>query len=396
MSFPKYLVAILLAAPIFPGETPVENGGFVVHEWGTFTSVAGEGGSAINWQPLSCKDDLPGFVNDLGFRGFKFEWSTTVRMETPVLYFYAAKELEARVKVTFPQGLITESFPAGDYAVHQKDDDGAVQRLPSNLNGIDTSLRSLSGSIEWSHLKVQPDTSPVFPTDGRTTRYYAARETDSAPLSAGVDREKFLFYRGIGRFPVPLTAEVRADGSVAVTNRSGETVPMALLFESSGGKIGYRIGGVVDQNVELAAPQTNGSMADLRGQLESALIARGLFPKEAHAMVETWKDSWFEEGARLIYIVPGGALDKNLPLQVDPAPAAVTRVFVGRIELITPEVKRVIEEAVVNNDWHTMDQYSRFLRPMLERIYPGQRAKVGGIMQFVREAQRSAGAGYCR
>ena len=36
--------------------------GLTVHEWGTFTSVAGEDGSAIDWDTLGCKDDLPGFA----------------------------------------------------------------------------------------------------------------------------------------------------------------------------------------------------------------------------------------------------------------------------------------------------------------------------------------------
>ena len=35
-------------------------------------------------------------------------------------------------------------------------------------------------------------------------------------------------------------------------------------------------------------------------------------------MVETWRDSWFEEGSRLIYIVPSRAIDAILPLQIEP------------------------------------------------------------------------------
>ncbi len=36
------------------------------------------------------------------------------------------------------------------------------------------------------------------------------------------------------------------------------------------------------------------------------LIAQGLYQDEAQAMLETWRDSWFEEGSRLLYIVPRG------------------------------------------------------------------------------------------
>jgi len=86
---------------------PVQPTGFTVHEWGTFTSVAGEDGSAIEWDALGGKDDLPGFVNDFGYRGFKWRLAGTVRMETPVMYFYSARELVAHVKVAFPLGLIT-------------------------------------------------------------------------------------------------------------------------------------------------------------------------------------------------------------------------------------------------------------------------------------------------
>ena len=53
-------------------------------------------------------------------------------------------------------------------------------------------------------------------------------------------------------------------------------------------------------------------------------------------MVETWRDSWFEEGSRLIYSVPPRVIDDALPLQVEPVPSQIARVFVGRIELITP------------------------------------------------------------
>src|SRR5687767_15272924 len=69
--------------------------GLVVHEWGTFTSIAGAGGAAIDWRPLSGASDLPEFVyteaeND-GFRGtYRYDGKSTVarvRMETPVIYF---------------------------------------------------------------------------------------------------------------------------------------------------------------------------------------------------------------------------------------------------------------------------------------------------------------------
>ena len=100
----------------------------------------------------------------------------------------------------------------------------------------------------------------------------------------------------------------------------------------------------------------------------ATLIERGLYAKEAAAMVETWRDSWFEEGQRLFYIVDRRDVDDILPLEVTPAPAAVARVFVGRIELITPSVISEVRAALDAGDKAAVRRYGRFLRPILQRI----------------------------
>ena len=43
----------------------------VVHEWGTFTSIAGPDGRAVEWLPLSRPNELPGFVKRFGFSSIK-------------------------------------------------------------------------------------------------------------------------------------------------------------------------------------------------------------------------------------------------------------------------------------------------------------------------------------
>ena len=85
-------------------------------------------------------------------------------------------------------------------------------------------------------------------------------------------------------------------------------------------------------------------------------------------MVDTWRDSWFEEGTRLFYIVPPRMVDAILPLTVTPKPAAVSRVFVGRVEVITPETVKTVESAIARGDFKTLDAYTRFLGPITERI----------------------------
>src|SRR5919198_6284169 len=108
LSFPV-LFSTAIVAVAFALPTAIDPPGFDVHEWGTFTSVAGENGTAITWQPFAGPTDLPCFVDR--FRNFKYTLVGTVRMETPVLYFYASRESVTRVKVGFPNGVITEWYP---------------------------------------------------------------------------------------------------------------------------------------------------------------------------------------------------------------------------------------------------------------------------------------------
>ena len=106
--------------------------------------------------------------------------------------------------------------------------------------------------------------------------------------------------------------------------------------------------------------------------MEEILVESGLYPDEASAMVRTWRDSWFEEGSRLIYIVPGGFIDNILPVAIDPAPAKIIRVFVGRLEIVTPATLRAVETAVARNDEATLKKYGRFLEPILEAAKANQ------------------------
>ena len=63
-------------------------------------------------------------------------------------------------------------------------------------------------------------------------------------------------------------------------------------------------------------------------------------------MLETWKDTWFEEGLRAFYIVPRKTTDELLPLTITPAPKATVRVLVGRAEILTPGFEAKVEAVV--------------------------------------------------
>jgi hypothetical protein len=345
-----YLSGGTVARPTYAGLT--------VHEWGTFTSIAGGNGEAVEWLPLTGSTDLPSFVEHFRNAAFKRGLRGTVRMETPVLYFYDSREETVSVKVAFSKGLITEWYPR-------------ASRVEPTANVFDTSLYQPGpgGSIAWDSVTLAPNLRVELPQDNSGNHYYAARTTSSTPLrvktSKGEQHEKFLFYRGVSTFRVPISATLAANGQVLLGNRSGANVPHYIVFERRGEKVGYRTGEGMQNEARLDAAELTANVNDLYRDLEGMLVAQGLYQDEAHAMVETWKDSWFEEGSRLLYIVPTSFVDGILPLSINPAPAHTTRVFVGRLELITPATEKAVQQALFTKDSATLEKYRRFLEPIL-------------------------------
>jgi hypothetical protein len=333
------LLLALMAAIVFP-ET-ADRRDVTVHEWGTFTSIAGEDGEATPWQTYDGgTEDLPCFVNNFG--GFKFQIPGTVRMETPVLYFYGSRDSVVDVDVNFPNGTITEWYPQ--------------QTSPK-----------VAGSLSWHSVHVAPHAAPHLPTEPGTSHYYVARNTDAAALQVGSQNEKFLFYRGVGSFPLPISARATSAGKVVVKNRD-KAVDGVILFENHGAKRRYLLANTINGEVTLDREALQDNWAGLLMDLERVLIDHGLYPKEARAMIETWRDSWFEEGARLFYIVPKQTIDSVLPLNIQPAPLQTTRVFVGRMEIITPEIQTDVAQAIARNDRTTLEKYGRFLESIAKRI----------------------------
>jgi hypothetical protein len=368
---PRLFACVLLACSLAAWSADQKRSApdFTVHEWGTFTAIAGKDGHAIEWSPLGVprlppSTDLPQFVEHISDVNFKLGLRGTIRMETPVLYFYSPRDLTVSAKVSFAKGLITEWYPHAD----------RVQ--PAGVL-TDTNLSQLSadGSIMWNHVAVSPNLAGEFPSDVQPNRYYAARDTASSPLrvqtSAGEQQEKFLFYRGVSASPLPVSARLISDGKLVVESLGEHEIPSAILFERRGDRVGYRLTGPLTDATTLDPPVLDGSVDSLYGDLEEILVGQGLYRDEAHAMIATWKDSWFEEGSRLIYIVPRAFIDQVLPMTIDPEPAQIVRVFIGRLEIVTPATALAVRTALAHNDQATLDKYGRFLEPILETVDQG-------------------------
>lgn len=348
----------------------------VVHEWGTFTSIAGKNGTAIDWRPLDGASDLPTFVyNDTEKEGFRGTYHDPgkgrlirVRMETPVIYFYTGKEMEIAVSVDFPQGKITEWYPQAS-VVNAEYGAARKGRFESGIN--------------WGTIKLLPDETPNFLREVAFSHYYPARATDAVAIQVcnsdktKIETEKFLFYRGIGDFGLPLSVKIDGKNLTLKDNGSGE-VKNLIVFENRGGQIGFKFIDSLSKETIMTRPETNKNLGEVLLELEKILISEGLYEKEAKAMIETWKDSWFEEGLRVFYILSRKSTDEILPLKVEPKPQETVRVMVGRAEIITPEMEndvrkqvgflrsrsKEVREKAQNN----LKKYGRFYEPVLKSI----------------------------
>jgi hypothetical protein len=357
--------ALLIAAPRHSRQASVDPD-LSAHEWGTFTSIAGLDGQPVDWLPVQLlgKPELPSFVEH--FQGApKAILRGTLRMETPVIYFYAPHETSVSVRVSFAKGFITEWYPHASHLLPSTP-------IPNNA----LYKPHPDGSIAWDSITVAPNLDVSFPRGKAASHYYSARETSATPLSvkgpAGDQNEKFLFYRGVSTVSLHLSAKVLPSGAIQLDNRTGRPIPAAILFERRGNKLGYHIFTSVQGQSVLEPPTVSGTLDSLHSDLENILVAQGLFRDEAHAMVETWGDSWFEEGSRLFYIVPRATVDSILPLSITPAPSQLVRVFVGRIELVTPATQRSVEAALASRDAATLRKYGRFLQPIFDIILQKQ------------------------
>lgn len=373
----------LFAGSLFipaPSRAATGPAGLVAHEWGTFTSIAGRDGTGLDWRPLRVKSDLPTFVYSIekkdGFRNTVKDGGKSmpsrIRMETPVIYFYAPSEMEVDVAVSFPDGIITEWYPQAG--------------LVNGHFGPDS--RALRGTgITWGNIKLVPGGKDEFLRETATSHYYPARETDATPVQvcnadkSRVETEKFLFYRGLGSFNLPLQAKIEGNRlklSHAYRNFLTVAPTDLMVFENRGGKIGFRVIPAVTEETTVERPTLDADLESVLTQLQKTLVAKGLYEKEARAMIATWRDSWFEEGLRIFYILPRKTTDEILPLEINPKPVETVRVLVGRTEVITPEMTAEVKSRVEGlrsasakeraESYETLRALGRFYEPIVKEM----------------------------
>jgi hypothetical protein len=349
-----------------PSKSP---GKLIVHEWGTFTNFSGSNGVNLEFRPLATRD-LPRFVmtpfNQPGSperAWLKDQFYARQRMETPVTYFYTDVPRTVNVRVDFPQGALTEWYPvvkkfqsgkadgSFDIVGHAYLDWGTVRLTPPKQ----------FADIRVKGPKEQAVPASLPPVDANN-HYGRARETDSAIVET-IDAEhashfeKFLFYRGVGNFELPMKLTALGTDRFEITNSGDEASGALLLMRIENGLVRFtRIDPISARSmIEVSLPETESTVDQLTEATVRELTAAGLYEKESLAMVNTWRTNWFgENGTRLLYLVPSKQTDKLLPLKVDPAPDEQVRVLVGRLETITPEDCQQLVRKLVGNDANNM------------------------------------------
>jgi len=368
--------------------------GFVVHEWGTLTSVLGSDGVLLPGLHHE-EEDLPPFVADRMKQAQTTPW-VVQKMETPVTYFYSAQPLAATASVRFPDGIFSQWYPfAQDIAppllltgAPQASDPwldaGALQsQIPPECQGKFD--RFHDGLLDWGTVDVLArDDSPALPGPVDGTNWGFARNVASNAIAATLpdgsrQNERFLFYRGLGNFTLPLAATVGNDGPT-LANGATQTLGGLFLMVVTADGAGFASLGDLAPGSSVSAPLPAPAMAHdafvaaLKAAVRDRLVRDGLFTDEAQAMVDTWAKSWFlTPGVRAFYLLPQAITDAVIPLSISPAPSETRRTMVIRVELLTPSYEAQLSSwlsSLASGDASARQEFlglGRFAEPHLQR-----------------------------
>ncbi|MEO5726226.1 MAG: hypothetical protein ABI134_16715, partial [Byssovorax sp.] len=383
--------------------------GFIVHEWGTNTIVVGSDGSLQRGLHHE-EEDLPGFVYDRIKAGSALGSPVVVssKMETPVTYFYSDAPRKVDVAVDFPQGVLTQWYPAviafsppllqhwqGPAGPQVVDPvlDPTVQ-FESSICKEQFSHAAL-GRLDWGQVEVLPrDAAPALPDAPLEESTWAfARDVGANSLRVSASpgtqnvaqEERFLFYRGLGNLEFPLQVGAVPGGKVSVVNPSKMAMGSLFVINVGNGKGAFSVkeeGVSGGESLEPSIPSLEGAaptaiyVEALAAKVTEALDATGLYHDEALAMVHTWKRQWFRTpGVRVLYLMPQAWTDAAIPLTITPPPEEMRRVMMIRVEVITPELeqadaamaKQLAQPSTESVGRAHFDGLGRFAEPRLRR-----------------------------
>jgi len=176
--------------------------------------------------------------------------------------------------------------------------------------------------------------------------YARAVDANLIEMPSG-ENERFLFYRGLGEFDLPVKVRAEDAGKIKMTNGYAEgtgTVFLLNVAQNHGAFVEHSAGIAAGAALEDTVPSLDGAMAvdeyanRLSDAVTKALDTTGLYHDEAIAMVNTWRRQWFRTpGVRALYLLPQSWTEQSIPLTISPKPDGTVRVMLIRVELITKE-----------------------------------------------------------
>ena len=149
-----------------------------------------------------------------------------------------------------------------------------------------------------------------------------ARPTrDGAPK----EWERFIFYRGLGEAKLPLDVRARGEPvTVSATAPPGVRHLFVLRVEGGRGAYSY-LPALAGQSIDLpamdAALPIDRFVEKLGDDLAGRLVESGLYEKEARAMVNTWRSSYFHNRRPPHSVRAAAVVDRSVhPAEHRPGP----------------------------------------------------------------------------
>ena len=349
----------------------------VVHESGILTALQDESGKGIGGINTA-QESLPEFIyqltpalvpvseagGDKAKGAAQCHADVTMLLERSGIYFYKDEEFNARldVEVRISRGWLTEFYPNARVTAHGLTRDRVGPIL----------AWSAGGSVYWRNvaLSASEERRPSL-----SNVWLAPRAVESATVEVRGEHEKFLFARGVANMEAPLRV-VRSGPELQITSTAGANIDIRQLWlvdVQPTGAMAFRV--LQPFNEETAfVVRTAGHFAPadysrersnaLRDALQKAFEASGLFEDEAAAQLATWQASDFQSpGLRLLFLIPQDWTQRKFHLRIssrdqllwrdeaprerEPSPkydVEVNRVLLGRIEIVTPERRRILAE----------------------------------------------------
>jgi len=187
----------------------------------------------------------------------------------------------------------------------------------------------------------------------------------AAITTANGESERFLFYRGVGYMKAPLLTQRFDEGKtlsisgwlpLELAQKTPLRIPKLWFADiREDGSTAFRSIGEqkianADLRVLTTLPATfeekdysQARLGALRADMHAGLVADGLNPDEADALLNTWDASYFRShGQRLFFLVPRAWTDYVLPLKTS-LDADIARVMIGRLELISPKQRAALK-----------------------------------------------------